>query len=177
MQWQVSGYDEVKRDTLAGVANYDWFVGSGYDSRIPTSVFANGFGQGLDDLSLTHADSDPYAHKNLPVNRQNLYEKQAEDGSSTGYYLWEQERVRADLAPILPNQRMPGIDRIGVCVDGYSKLPRGHQLQSTGVARSIDVAFSGPAVPRDPGNPLGLLFEPPATGPYQQGRMTRVPPF
>ena len=172
----VSGYLDVKRDTLAGVANYDWFVGSGYDERIPTSVYANGFGAGLDDLSLHNADYDPYAHKNLPVNRQNLYAPQAEDGSSKGYYWWDDDRARADMAPIIPNQRMNGINRVGECVAGYSYLPKGHQLHGTRLSHTYDVV-SLDITPFDPGNNFGLLHNPPALGPYQKGRYTVVPNF
>jgi len=174
MQQPVSSYLRVKRDVLANQANYDWFVGSGYDNRIPTSVFYNGFGQGLDDLSLVHADADPYQYKNTPNNRQNLYAAESDDGAVNGYYLWEPERAALDLAPILPNLRMPAWNQIADSIAGYMQLPKGHQLQGTRLHQDY-VVTDIPQLQRDPGNPIGILFDPPALGPYQRGRYNVVP--
>lgn len=173
----MSDYLDVKRDVLAGVANYDWFVGSGYDDRIPTSVFANGFGQGLDDLSLHNADRDPFARKNLPSNRQNLYAGASEEGSTVGYYRWTDEEVAQDLAPILPNQRMPGINRIASCIAGYHQRPKGHQLHGTRLSHTYVVGDVMHVPLFDPGNNFGLLHDEPALGPYQKGAYTVVPRF
>ena len=166
----------MKADTLNNQANYDWFVGSGYDNRIPTSVYYNGFGTGLDDLSLVRASSDPYQYKNLPNNRQNLYAAESEDGGTNGYYLWEAERAALDMAPILPNLRMPAINQIADSIAGYFQLPRGHQLQGTRLSQNYVVTDIA-QMQRDPGNPIGILFDPPALGPYQRGRYTTVPSF
>jgi hypothetical protein len=172
----VSSYLEVKRDALERQANFDWFVGSGYDNRIPTSVYYNGFGAGLDDRSLLVSDRDPYQYKNTPNNRQNLYAAEADDGGTHGYYLWEPERVALDLAPIIPNSRMPAWNQIADCVAGYMQLPKGHQLQGTRLSDNYVVADI-PQMQRDPGNPIGILFDPPALGPYQRGRYNTVPSF
>ena len=172
----MSGYLRVKADVLSNQANYDWFVGSGYDNRIPVSVYYNGFGQGLDDLSLGNADSDPYQHKNTPNNRQNLYAAEGVDGGTNGYYKWEPERAALDLAPILPNVRMPAWGQIADSISGYLQLPKGHQLQGTRLSQNY-VVTDIPQLQRDPGNPIGILFDPPALGPYQRGRYTTVPNF
>ena len=170
----VSSYYQVKADALARTANFDWFVGSGYDNRIPTSVYYNGFGQGLDDLSLQAAAYDPYQYKNTPNNRQNLYAAESDDGGANGYYLWEPERAALDLAPVIPNSRMPAWNQIADSIAGYMQLPHGHQLQGTRLSDNY-VVTDIPRMQRDPGNPIGILFDPPALGPYQRGYYNVVP--
>jgi hypothetical protein len=172
----VSSYIKTKSDALVRQANYDWFVGSGYDNRIPTSVYYNGFGMGLDDLSLQQASYDPYQYKNTPNNRQNLYAAKSDDGGTHGYYLWEPERAAIDMAPVIPNSRMPGINQIADCITGYQQLPYGHQLQGTRLSDNY-VVTNIAQMQRDPGNPIGILFDPPALGPYQRGSFNTVPSF
>ena len=166
----MSGYLDVKYDALVGRPNYDWFVGSGYDGRIPTGIFANGFA--FEDRHNANADADPLMHKNLPANRQNLYDAHREDGTPLGYYVFDYDRVAADMAPILPHRAMPGIDRIGTCIAGYRQLPMGHKLNS-----GVNVLHDRRHRLLDPGNPIGMLFTPPALGPYAKGQPSWVPPF
>jgi hypothetical protein len=175
MQLPGSSYLQVKADTLAGRANYDWFVGSGWDRKIPTAYYANGLQ--LDDQSLHDATAGSYQHKNLPLHRQNLYAEHSDDGGDgDGFFRWSDDMVALDLAPIIPNQRMPGFNRIAACIAGEQALPMPHQLSGTRRSQTF-LASEMNAVQVDPGNNFGLLHYPPALGPFRRGAYTTVPSF
>jgi hypothetical protein len=168
MNYPTSSYFDVKAASLAGVPNYDWFVGPGYDGRISTSVFAAGFTHGLADHSQDDAMADPLRHKNLPYNAQNLYEGESEDGTPLGYHLWDNYSAALDLAPLIPNIRLPGWNRTGDCLRAFAKQPIGH-AQGNAVVQELDI------VNVDPGSATGLLFAPPALPPYGRSPYHVVP--
>lgn len=156
------GYFEQKQGALEGGANYDWFVGPGYD-KIPTSVYAKGFGEAFSDKRREDVTQDPLAYKNLPINRQNLYGAHANDQVPLGFYLWDDARPALDVAPILVHRAPWGVGLVGSCLRGEQQKALGHCLVGgTHVGEQ-------PLVQRDPGNVLGLLFEEPILPPYQSG--------
>lgn len=166
-----SYYVDERRAALAGRPYYDTRVGPGYD-LVPISVIYNGFGDTFDDKRHEHAGHDPMQHKNTPQIRQSLYDGHGDDGlPNMGYYRWEEERAALDMAPDFVKARVPQIGQIGRCIDAHM-----HHDPPMMLNTNVYVNHAGPRQ-RDRGNPIGVLYDPPATGPKKEGKLMYVPGF
>lgn len=166
-----SFYVEERLASLQGRPYYDTRVGPGYD-LVPIPVIYHGFGEAFDDRRHEEAGHDPYAQRNTPQFRQSLYEAHSDDGlPSMGYYRWEPERAALDMAPDFVKARVPQVGQIGRCVDAHLR----HQQPELMNTR-VPIAHAGERQ-RDYGNPIGVLYDPPATGPKKQGRTMPAPGF
>lgn len=146
-------------------------VGAGYD-QIPTSEIYHGFKRAFDDRRFEDANHDVYAHKNLPQRPSCLYEPHSDDGlPSMGFYKWEPERVVLDMAPDFVKARIPQIGQVGQCLQRLREFPQ-PLLLNTGV----HVHHAGERQ-RDGGNPIGILYDPPALAKPVEGDTTFVPSF
>lgn len=166
-----SYYVDERRAALAGRAYYDTRVGPGYD-LVPIPVIYNGFGETFDDKRYEEAGHDPLAHKNTPQLRQSLYEGHRDDGlPHMGYYRWPEERAALDMAPDFVKARVPQVGQIGRCINAHLAHEQPMMMNT-----NVFIAHAGQRQ-RDYGNPIGVLYDPPATGPKKQGNLFPVPGF
>jgi hypothetical protein len=166
-----SYYWQERRAALSGVPYYDTRVGVGYD-QVPTSVIYKGFGEAFNDKRGEDADVDPRKHKNLPQWRAALYEGHNNDElPEMGYYKWDDERIALDMAPDFVKARVPQRGQIGDCLRAHHRLPLPHLLNN-----NVPVYDAGERQ-RDGGNPIGVLYDPPALGPKKNGTLFTVPAF
>lgn len=161
----LSPYERQKVSTLFGVANYDYFVGTGYDA-IPTTEFYNGFH--MNDESHRSIYEGVDTHRNLPTNAQDLGPYDTSAGLP-GFHVWSEARMAMDLAPVIPNQRLFQAGQLGVAMRGLKQASVGERLH--GGIRVQEL----PELQRDKGWPIGVLFgEPTSRAARVQGTINRV---
>lgn len=166
-----SYYLDERVASLAGVPFFATRIGPGYD-RIPTSELYHGFSTAFDDRRQEHASYDPYQYRNTPQLRASMYEGNRDDGvPMLGFYTWEPERITLDMAPDFVKSRVPQLHQIGNCLNSLRQQPCPTVLNS-----GVLVGHAGKRQ-RDAGNPIGVLFDPPALGPIKSGQLYSVPSF
>lgn len=159
-------YTRAKVSALRREPNFDYFIQPGYD-RVPTEGVYNGFGAAFDNHVLDNVPGG--GPKNMPPLMSDLGPYQTM-GAFDGFHRWSDARASIDVAPLLMNVRMPQTDLISSSLRGMSQNAP-VQLLHNGV-QVAEVPMQ-----HDAGNPVGILYGPPADPTQRRsGRLTHVPP-
>lgn len=148
-------WEQQKRDTVAGVVNYDYFTEL-YDGNIPVSIHTQGFHTDNRSRQNPLREQAKWA-PNVPLDRRDLNTGRNLDG---GYYKQDDDTVMLDLVPIIRNQKLP---QVNILRNMRNVFPLGVDDADGKFWNGVVTHFKPSP---DPGFPIGTLVAPefPAQG-------------